>query len=138
MADNTNTTTADQGQGAQPQVQDNGKVKKSKKDTTPAKLYATKAEAQADKPANAPENLRPFEVMHNGISKGWVLARWTAHAIEQVARLDGYSASVGGGKEVTKDMVAAKLALFTDAELEAMGLSRKPTQPQPTGKGKKS
>ena len=41
-------------------------------------------------------------------------------------RVSGYSASTGQSAPVTKEAVAAKLATFTDDELLAMGLARKP------------
>src|SRR5260370_20274449 len=95
-------------------------------EATAARLYATRAEAEANKPADAPKSLKPFEVLHNGTSKGWVLARGYDNALSSVARLDGYSVSTGGKTvPVTKDAVAAKLAEFTDDELASMGLSRK-------------
>ncbi len=126
MADNTNTTAADQGA----QVQANGEATA---DTTPARLYSARADAEAARPTDASKALRPFEVLHNGTSKGWVLARGHGNAIEQVARLDGYSASTGKpAAVVTKEAVAAKLAAFSDAELAALGLARKPA-----GRGKK-
>jgi hypothetical protein len=112
--------TTDQGT----QVQDQGTQVNG--EAAPAKLYATRQECEAAKQAGASKALRPFEVLHNGTSKGWVLARGHSNAIEQVARLDGYSASTGKATApVTKEAVAAKLATFTDDELSAMGLSRK-------------
>jgi hypothetical protein len=91
------------------------------------KLYATKAECEANKPKDASKNLKPFEVSKGGTVLGWCWARWTEHAIAVAARLDGYTASVGTKTApVTKETVAAKLATFSDEELAAMGLTRKP------------
>jgi hypothetical protein len=126
MADSTNT----QGQGnTQGQPQDNGSAGGN---TTPAKLYPSKAECEANKPADATKNHKPFEVNKAGTVVGWLWARGYDNALALVARLDGYSASLGNSPAVTKEAVAAKLATFTDDELAAMGLSRKPV-----GKGKK-
>jgi hypothetical protein len=119
-----NTNTQDQGTPAQAQTTPpsaNGA------DDTPAKLYPTKADAEASRTADAPKSLKPFEVLHNGTSKGWLLARGHAHAIEQVARLDGYSASLGTKTApVTKEAILAKLSELSDDELKALGLTRKP------------
>src|SRR4051794_15055796 len=89
------------------------------------RLYASKAEAESNKPADAPKSLKPFEVSKAGAVVGWVLARGYDNALSIVARLDGYSVSTGTSAVVTKEVVAAKLAEFTDDELAAMGLSRK-------------
>jgi hypothetical protein len=110
MAD---TNTQDQGDQATAQA-------------TPAKLYQTKADAEAAKPADAPKSLKPYEVTKAGASAGWVLARGYDHRLATVARIDGYSLSAGNTKEVSKEAVAAKLATFSDDELAALGLSRKP------------
>src|SRR5690349_4512091 len=116
--DATNT----QDQDTQGQVQDNG----TGEDTAPAKLYATRSEAEANKPADAPKGLRPFEGMHNGTSKGWILARGYDNALATLARIDGYTVSTGKATApVTKEAVAAKLATFSDDELAALGLTRK-------------
>jgi hypothetical protein len=94
-----------------------------------AKLYATKAEAEAAKPADAPKSLKPFEVFKAGVSVGWVLARGYDHGLAILARIDGYHLSTGKAvAPVTKVAVAAKLAEFTDDELKALGLTRKPTR----------
>src|SRR5436853_6645870 len=94
-------------------------------EATVAKLYATRTEAEAAKPADAPKSLKPFEVLQNGTSKGWVLARGYDNALSIIARLDGYTVSTGSSPVVTREAVAAKLATFTDDELAAMGLSRR-------------
>jgi hypothetical protein len=118
MAD-TNT----QDQGTQGQVQDQN----SAADATPAKMYSTRVEAEANKPTDAPKSLRPFEVLQHGTVKGWVLARGYDHGLAVVARIDGYSISTGKPvAPVTKEVVASKLAEFSDDDLAALGLSRKP------------
>jgi hypothetical protein len=96
-------------------------------EATVAKVYATKAATEAAKPADAPKSLKPFEVFKAGVSVGWVLARGHDHGLATLARIDGYSLSTGTKTaRVTKEAVAAKLVEFTDEELAAMGLSRKP------------
>jgi hypothetical protein len=122
MTDSTNTqATQGQNQNGSASANSDGG------DATPAKVYATKAEAEAAKPTDAPKSLKPFEVFKAGVSVGWVLARGYDHGLATLARIDGYSLSTGTKTApVTKEAVAAKLAEFTDAELAAMGLSRKP------------
>jgi hypothetical protein len=116
MAD---TTTQDQ--GTQGQATDQAT------DSTPVKVYASRAEAEAAKPADAPKGMRPFEVSKAGTVVGWINGRGYDHCLAQLARLDGYSVSLGGRTApVTKETVAAKLAEFSDDELAALGLSRKP------------
>ncbi len=99
-------------------------------EAAPAKLYATRQECEAAKPADASKALRPFEVSKGGAVVGWVLARGHSNAIEQAGRLDGWvSASTGKpAAVVTKEAVAAKLATFTDDELQRVGLTRKPAR----------
>jgi hypothetical protein len=118
MADNTNT----QDQGTQGQVQDQGNAA----DATPAKMYATRAEAEANKPADATKSHKPYEVSKGGAAVGWIWARGYDNALALTARIDGYSVSTGGKvAPVTKEVVASKLAEFSDDELQALGLSRK-------------
>ncbi len=94
-----------------------------------AKLYATKVEAEANKPADAPKSLRVYEVAKAGATVGFIWARGYDNALACVARLEGFTVSLGNKTApVTKDAVAAKLAEFTDDELAAMGLSRKPAK----------
>jgi hypothetical protein len=107
-----NTTTGGQA------VETNGEA-------TP-KMYATRAEAEANKPADASKNLRPFEVSKAGAVAGWVLARGYDHALAVVARIDGYTVGTGTkAAPVTKEAVASKLTEFSDDELAALGLTRK-------------
>jgi hypothetical protein len=104
-------------------VADNGAT-----DATPAKLYATRAEAEAAKPADATKNHKVFEVAKNGATVGFIWARGYDNALALTARLDGYSSSTSNSAPVTKEAVAAKLATLSDDELPAMGLSRKPAK----------
>lgn len=91
-----------------------------------AKLYPTKAECEAAKPSNAPKGMRPFEVLHSGTSKGWVLARGNSEAIERAARMDGYTATTGiKTAPVTKEAVAAKVMEMSDDEFKALVAARK-------------
>jgi hypothetical protein len=112
-----NTTTSEQGT-----VETNGEATEAT-----FKLYATKAECEANKPTgDAPKSLKPFEVSKGGAVVGWLWARGYDNAVALVARRDGYTSSLGAkAAPVTKEAVAAKLATFTDEELAAMGLSRK-------------
>jgi len=119
MADNTNT----QDQGTVPANSDQATVQST--EATPAKLYATRAEADAAKPADAPKSLRVYEVTKAGTPMGFMLGRGYDPCLAALARRDGYAVSTGQTKEVTKEAVAAKLAEFTDDELKALGLSRK-------------
>jgi hypothetical protein len=115
MSDQNTQGTQDQGTDAQAT------------DATPAKLYATRAEAEANKPSDATKNHKPYEVRKGGAAVEWVLARGYDNALSIIARLDGYAVSTGTKTQpVTKEAVAAKLAEFSDDELAAMGLSRKP------------
>jgi hypothetical protein len=93
---------------------------------TTAKLYATRDEALAAKPADAPKSLKVFEVAKAGAVVGFMLGRGYDPCLAALARKDGYTVSLGKSAPVTKEAVAAKLAEFTDDELAAMGLSRKP------------
>jgi hypothetical protein len=113
MSENTESKGQEQEQG-----QEQGQVK----------LFSTKEECEAAKPTGdgVAKNLRPFEVSKAGTAVGWVLARGYDHGLAMVARLEGYTVSLGNkSAPVTKEAVAAKLAEFTDDELAAMGLSRK-------------
>jgi hypothetical protein len=95
-------------------------------ESIPAKLYATRAECEAAKPADASKALKPFEVLQNGTSRGWVLARGHAIAIEQVARLDGYTATTGKAiAPITKEQVNAKVMEMSDDEFKALVAARK-------------
>jgi hypothetical protein len=96
------------------------------RDELPRKLFATREEAEAAKPANPPKNTKAFQISEGDQVLGWILAIGYDPAISRAAQLAGYSASTGKTKEVTKDAVAAKLASFSDDELAAMGLSRTP------------
>jgi hypothetical protein len=95
-------------------------------EAAPAKFYPTRTEAEANKPADATKNHKVFEVAKAGAAVGYLWARGYDNALALTARLDGYSASLGSNTPVTKEAVAAKLAEFTDDELAAMGLARKP------------
>jgi hypothetical protein len=110
-------------QNTQVQGQDQG----TEATPVPVKLFPTKDEALAAKPDGAAKSVKPFEVSKGGAVVGWVLGRGYDHALAMVARLGGYTVSLGGNTQpVTKEAVAAKLTEFTDDELAAMGLSRKP------------
>jgi hypothetical protein len=109
-----NTTTTDQAT-----VETNGEA------TVPCKMYATRSEAEANKPTDAPKSLKVFEVSKDGGVLGFMLGRGYDPCLAALARKDGYAVSLGSSAPVTKEAVAAKLPEFTDDELAAMGLSRK-------------
>jgi len=50
-------------------------------DAIPAKVYTTKAECEASKPADAPKGLRPFEVSKAGTVVGWINGRGYDHCL---------------------------------------------------------
>jgi hypothetical protein len=115
MAD-TNTT-AEQGT----QVQANGAT-----EDTPAKLYATKAEAETNKPVDAPKSAKPFEVTVNGTVAGWVIARGYDNALALWARTQGATVSTGTNTApVTKEVVNAKVMEMSDDEFKALVAARK-------------
>jgi hypothetical protein len=108
-------------------TQDNGtQTQASATDAAPAKLYASKVDCEANKPSDATKNHKPYEVSKNGTVLGWLWARGYDHALALTARSEGYSASVGNAAPVTKEVVAAKLAEFSDADLADLGLKRQP------------
>jgi hypothetical protein len=119
---NETNATQDQGTQATPSTQ---LASDANGEATVAKLYATRAEAESNKPTDASKSLRAFEVLHNGTSKGWVLARGHANAIEQAARLDGYTATTGGSTAVSKEAAAAKVMEMSDDEWKALVAARK-------------
>ena len=93
------------------------------------KVYATKAECEANKPEDATKNHKPYEVRKGGSVVGWLWARGYDHALATVARIDGYTVSLGGrAAPVTKEAILAKLGELSDEELQALGLTRKPAK----------
>src|SRR5262249_45488954 len=91
------------------------------------KLYATRDEAESNLPADKAK-LRVCELTKHGATLGFIWARGYADAIVWYATSkEGIKASFSNKTaQVTKEAVAAKLATFTDDELAAMGLTRKP------------
>lgn len=127
MADTQNTDqgTTDQVQAqAQAAAANTDATATAADDTTPVRIFATKAEADAARPADAAKGTRAYEATKAGTVLGWINARSYDAGLAALARKDGYSLSTGG-KEVTKETIAARLASFTDDELAAMGLTRK-------------
>src|SRR5262245_7437969 len=115
MSDTTNT---DQGT-----VQATDQAAVPTGEAAPAKLYPTRADAEANKPAEGKKRL--FEISKNGTAVGWLWANGYDNALAAAAKVDGYSVSTGNNAPVTKEAVASKLAEFSDAELAVLGLSRK-------------
>jgi hypothetical protein len=133
MADTNTTTTGTQGTGTQVQGSTGG-------NDTPRKLYQTRSDAEANKPADATKNSKVYEVAKGGAVLGYLWAQGYADCAQWAARTEGFKFSLGKTKEVTKEAVVAKLATFSDDELAAMGLSRTPpatTTTKPAGKGGK-
>lgn len=97
----------------------------------PKTLFKTIEEANAAKPEGFDKH-RVFSVLRDGEVVGYAWARQPNAALAIAAKAHGYAASVSEKKTapVTKEVVAAKLASFSDEELAALGLSRK------KGKGK--
>src|SRR5947209_3095303 len=107
----SNTQPQDQGTQGQDQGSAGG--------DTPAKLYATRAEAEANKPADLGKK-RLYCVTRPDGSTCWLWSDGYASAAHTVARTDGYTVSLGAKTvPVTKEVVAAKLVEFTDDELAA-------------------
>jgi hypothetical protein len=93
---------------------------------TTAKLYPTKADAEAAKPSDAPKSLKPMEVSKNGTVVGWVLCRGYDHGLSIAARLDGYTISTGVKQvPVTKEAAAAKVLEMSDDEFKALVAARR-------------
>src|SRR5262245_32843235 len=100
---------SEQNTQAQGTVESNGTTTR---DELPRKLFATREDAEAAKPANPPKNTRAFQISKGEQVLGWILAIGYDPAISRAAQLDGYSASSGRAKEVTREQVAEKLATF--------------------------
>src|SRR5438128_37447 len=90
-------------------------------EATPCVLYATRDEALAAKPSDAPKSLKVFEVSKAGAMVGFMLGRGYDPCLAALARKDGYTVSTGNSAPVTKETIAARLADFSDDELAAMG-----------------
>src|SRR4051794_23723435 len=73
-------------------------------EATPRKLYPTKAEAEANKPADASKYHKIFEVVKGGATVGYIWGRGYDNALAGVARIDGYAVSLGrtNGGPLTK------------------------------------
>jgi hypothetical protein len=107
--------------------------------TAPAKpkLYGTRAEADAAKPANAPKRIKLFEVLQHGKSLGFIWTDGHAGAIVVAAREAGYTATLAdkkGGGFFTREMLAGRVAALRDEELAEMGLVRGSKLPNRNGK----
>jgi hypothetical protein len=101
------------------------------------KLHATREEANAAKPADAPKRIKLFEVIRNGQSLGFVWTDGHAGAVVIAAREAGYTATLAdkkGGGFFSKEMIASRLGAFTDEELAEMGLVRGSKQERKSGK----
>ena len=93
-------------------------------EVAPVKLFPSRSEAEANKPAEAAKSLRVFELLKAGKSLGYLWARSYESALSVGGRMENYSVTAANSKPISKEAVAAKLAELTDDELAAMGLSR--------------
>jgi hypothetical protein len=124
--DQQNTTAADQGTAAAATAPTD-QATAANGEVAAVTIFATKDEAQAAIPKDAAKGTRPYEVSKGGVVLGWMNTPGYAPGLAALAKRDGYALSTGGKTApVTKEAVASKLAEFTDAELAALGLSRKP------------
>lgn len=88
-------------------------------------LFPTLEEAQGT-PAPEGTKLRIYQIFQDGVSLGFTWGSSPEVAIAGAARIKGFTASVAEPKAaVTKDLIASRLASFSDEELAALGLSRK-------------
>jgi hypothetical protein len=104
---------------------------------TPAKLHATRDEANAAKPSSAPARIKLFEVLQHGKSLGFVWTDGHAGAIVVAARAAGYTSTLAdkkGGGLFTRQMLAGRLATLSDEELSELGLVRGSKLPDRKGK----
>src|ERR671932_202650 len=88
----------------------------------------TKEAAEQDRPTEGKVSakLRVHTLTKGGEVVGYTLARSGTGALANVARRDGYSASVTDKQaRVSKEAVAAMLAELSDEELAALGVTRK-------------
>ena len=93
------------------------------------KLYPSKAECEQNKPQDASKGHKPYQVSKGGSVVGWLWARGYDNALALTARAEGFTVSTGRAPlTVTKEVVASKLSEFSDEELAAMGLVRKPAK----------
>jgi len=125
---NTSTTAADQA------------TERQATETEVAKLYATRAEVEANKLADAPKSLKVFAASKNGTAIGYLWGRGYADTLAALARKDGYAVSLGTSKLLTKESLTAALeAMSADerAAFLAKYVQAPAPAPAPTGKGKK-
>jgi hypothetical protein len=90
------------------------------------KLYATREDAEKDKPAKAGKHAKVYTATKGGTVLGYIWANGYGDCNTWASRREGYVFSTGNSPAVTKEAVAAKLADFSDDELQALGLARKP------------
>jgi len=102
----------------------------------PCKLYATRAECEANKPADAPKSLKVFTATKAGTVVGYLWGRGYSDTLAALARKDGYSVSLGNSKPIAKETLASALAGMTDADRAELLKAYMPA-PAPTGRVKK-
>lgn len=91
------------------------------------KFYATREECEPNRPESAKSDAwKVYAVTRPNGETVYLWAFTGIQAVNDVARLDGYTASAAAKRApVSKADVVAKLRMFTDEELAAMGLSRR-------------
>ncbi len=120
--DATNTTTD---QGAQ---QDQAGVTAVEANGEERKLFPTREDAEKEKPAKAGKHAKVYTATKGGTVLGYIWSNGYGDCNSWASRREGYAFSTGTTAPVTKEAVAAKLSEFSDAELAAMGLARKPVR----------
>ena len=105
--DTQDTTTGGQDQGTTGgQVGQNPQQDQGTQDT-PAKLYATRDEALAAKPSDAPKSLKVYEVSKGGVVIGFMWGRGYDPCLAALARKDTYTVSTGGEEEAQRTLMAS-------------------------------
>ncbi len=108
---------------------------------TPCVLYTTRAEAEANKPADAPKSLRVYEVRKKALVAGYIWARGYDPGLAALARMDGYSLSTSSSAPITRETVANALANMTDEDRAILIRQFVPAPPAaapaPRGRGSK-
>lgn len=111
-------------------VESNGTVESN----DAAKIYTTHEEAQANRPASAKADAwKVFCVTKPNGEQVYVWGFTGINAVNTVARADGYQVEAATRKSrgpavITKEVVAAKLAAFSDEDLAILGLKRAPVK----------
>jgi hypothetical protein len=104
------------------------------------KVYATREDAEKEKPAKAGKHAKVYTVTKGGTVVGYIWANGYAECGTWAARKEGYTFSASGKAKapVTKDAVASFLAGMSDEDRAALIAQYVPAPaPAPVGRGKK-